>query len=622
MGPTALFSWGLGIFLGKVVDIFSAIVRIDKARNKGDARKLSYLFLNPLSVFAIGKWKPIGNWGGVHAKRQAVSGGDYWNHSPIWSRVNPSGTGGCYFYLNYDSHCVYGFSGSVRFVKQIESVDSSARTKIRAWLDSGANESMFKENPNIAKRIWSSNTRIGTANRGEEIGATQVGELDLQTKGGYVFQCFNEVIFSNRLRDNLVSVGKLCDSGNTVVFNSCGSKVYPNRGLIIQGKELHTEARDRKTGMYPITMLQGNFMTNCSVNLKQGELSDLVLIAEAILLKARGTNWKVQLPVLQLPSVATDEALAQLTRVYIKEDLDEATRWHAKCGHISMKYLKKLGIKNLEGKRLPETFRCESCIRAKIHRLPHKELHQQSKPKFLPGEMIAVDLMGPYARSLGGSRYGAIFKDYGSKYRWGYTMGTKTATDKAIVETLIDAKARAGRPCRFLKTDGDGIFRSNSFEDIRQAHQFVHEWAAPHDHDSNAEIERDIRTIFEGVATALESAGAPAYFWAEALHHFIFTQNNLPLISGTDDTGAVQLKSPACILNPGARPFNLNYLVGFGTMCTCYLPESERGRESAWAKEIISWSCGWLCSQHECIQSVGSGLQMPERGAYCFHLHS
>ena len=103
MGPTALFSWGLGIFLGKVVDIFSAIVRIDKARNKGDARKLSYLFLNPLSVFAIGKWKPIGNWGGVHAKRQAVSGpswgGDYWNRSPIWSRVNTSGTGAIFILI-------------------------------------------------------------------------------------------------------------------------------------------------------------------------------------------------------------------------------------------------------------------------------------------------------------------------------------------------------------------------------------------------------------------------------------------------------------------------------------------------------------------------------------------
>ncbi len=48
---------------------------------------------------------------------------------------------------------------------------------------------------------------------------------------------------------------------------------------------------------------------------------------------------------------------------------------------------------------------------------------------------------------------------------------------------------------------------------------FIHEKSAPDDHDSNPEIEREIRTTFEGVATSLEASGAPAYFWAEAMHH-------------------------------------------------------------------------------------------------------
>ncbi len=141
------------------------------------------------------------------------------------------------------------------------------------------------------------------------------------------------------------------------------------------------------------------------------------LVAEAIFWKARCTTSKVQVPRLKLPDEATEEALAMLSRIYTKEDLDEATKWHVRCGHISMKSLKKLGIKTLEGKKLPETFRCESCIKAKIHRLPHKELHLQPKPQFKPGEMIATDHMGPYANSLGGSRYGQIFKDFSSGYR-------------------------------------------------------------------------------------------------------------------------------------------------------------------------------------------------------------
>lgn len=55
-------------------------------------------------------------------------------------------------------------------------------------------------------------------------------------------------------------------------------------------------------------------------------------------------------PALKLPLIAEPDALASLTRVYIREDLDEAMRWHLKCGHVSMKSLKRMNIKALDGK--------------------------------------------------------------------------------------------------------------------------------------------------------------------------------------------------------------------------------------------------------------------------------
>ena len=100
---------------------------------------------------------------------------------------------------------------------------------------------------------------------------------------------------------------------------------------------------------------------------------------------------------------------------------------------------------------------------------------------------------------------------------------------------------------------------------------FIHEWASPYDHDSNPEIERDIRTIFEGVSTSMEASGAPSYFWAEPMHHFVFTKNVLPTIPVQVD-GKTEYKSPHNILNPGARPFNLVYLVAF----VLFLNEKKR----------------------------------------------
>jgi hypothetical protein len=174
-------------------------------------------------------------------------------------------------------------------------------------------------------------------------------------------------------------------------------------------------------------------------------------------------------------------------------------------------------------------------------------------------------------------------------------MSRKTGSDQAIVETLIDARARSGRQARFLKTDGDGVFVSDTFERIRTKYGFVHERSAPADHDSNSELEREIRTVFEGVATALQASWAPAYFWSEAMHHFVFTKIVLPVVP-VEEGGKTVYKSAQCILDPGARPFNLDYLVPFGTLCTCYLPKPRRegGKAPAQRKSFKGAILGYV----------------------------
>ena len=448
-------------------------------------------------------------------------------------------------------------------------------SNIRAWLDSGANESMFKEDPSIAKVLRSSNTRIGTANRDDNLLANVTGEVELETRTGVALPGFDNVIFAPSLRDNLVSVGKICDGGFTIAFNACGVKIYSNKGFMVQGSEVHNELRDRATGLYPITLYPPvhSLVLNACAQVKP--LANMCLVAKAIIQRHRDVVPRCKVPALKLPDTADTEALASLTRVYIREDLDEAMRWHLKCGHVSMKALKLMKIKALEGKKLPETLRCESCIKGKIHRQPHKNLHLQGKPKYEPGEYIATDLMGPYAKSLGGNRYGQLFKDLPSTYRWLFTMPKKTGAYQAITEVILDAKARSKRMLRFLKTDGDGIFTSEALSKIREGFGFIHERAAPGDHDSNPEIERDIRTVFEGTATALVTAGAPAYFWAEAMHHFVYTKNMLPSVPVKED-GKTVFKSPHSVLDPAARTFNLDYLVPFGTLLTCYIPAEAR----------------------------------------------
>jgi hypothetical protein len=74
--------------------------------------------------------------------------------------------------------------------------------KIRAWLDSGANQCIFKEDPSVAKTLRSSNTRIDTAHRGDSFGSTRVGAVELKNRQGATIPGFGNVYFSGGLVDN------------------------------------------------------------------------------------------------------------------------------------------------------------------------------------------------------------------------------------------------------------------------------------------------------------------------------------------------------------------------------------------------------------------------------------
>jgi len=159
---------------------------------------------------------------------------------------------------------------------------------------------------------------------------------------------------------------------------------------------------------------------------------------------------------------------------------------------------------------------------------------------------------------------------------WVVRLASKTDSDEAIRKILLDSKVRSGRRVRFLKTDGDGIFgRSRSFQELRERENFVHERPAPFDHNQNALIDRECRTLLEAASTALIKSGAPSTFWGEATDHFVFTKNNLPSHEVLKE-GKKIFVSPNNYHSGADNKFNLSHLVAFGTQATCYIPRERR----------------------------------------------
>jgi hypothetical protein len=461
--------------------------------------------------------------------------------------------------------------------------------KIDTFLDSGANEFMFKDK-NLANDVQFIKAKIETAKGGEVMFGSSAGSADLYFSPEVQFRAGqkNRILFADGLAENLSSVGRLCDTGLTVVFDSERSRIFSGR-IEIVGEVVHQENRDPQTGLYPLTVFKK--INECTQPKSLMEYrtnnGDKCKWAVAAVFRVRATrNAAIAVqPGEAQPSKLSNRQVALLAKFYVREGMSPLERWHYKCGHIGTKYLKNFNLRELRVPREP--FRCEACLKGKIHRLGHKSSALAERRQYLPGEYIITDHQGPYHRSLGGHRYLQLFLDLGSRKVWAVPMKSKTDSDKALVEVLMDARIRSGRKCKYLRTDGDGVFgRSSSFQEIMKKEEFIHERPAPYDHEQSAFIDRECRTYLEGISTALIASGSPSNFWAEAAIHLMYTRNVLPRIESTEkrinstdggiNSTVKQFLSPDCLLENHQRPFNLRHLAAFGTQCTCYLPIPRR----------------------------------------------
>jgi len=132
-----------------------------------------------------------------------------------------------------------------------------------------------------------------------------------------------------------------------------------------------------------------------------------------------------------------------------------------------------------------------------------------------------------------------------------------------------------GQKVKFLRTDGDGIFReSKNFLDLQKKYGFRHERPGPYDHKHSAHIDRECRTLLDGTRTLLFESGLPSSFWGEASNHFTFVKNQIPI-------HRVERNGKKVFISPFEKLFGqpgmpLRYLMPFGTAVSVFLPKETR----------------------------------------------
>ena len=434
--------------------------------------------------------------------------------------------------------------------------------------DTGATRSLHP-NGRSAYSFSRVSLEISTACVGKTMQSEGVGSMKLYTPEGKLFPGFDNVVFAKQCARKLASVGELCDAGMVCVFDKYGLTTFQEQNVKIEGNFFTKDERDKKTELYPISLFRkANEKNNTSENVFASFVSSNQKINKE-------EKSKKEVIISQLPAIIDDGEqlpVALLTKTYIKEGLSTVDRYHAKCGDVGVKYLKRV----FPSLAIPKLFRCEFCIEGKIHKFGHGPCKPGRRSEYLPGVCIHSDHSGPYARSYGGARYSQLFLDRGSGYLWAFRMNKKTGHYGVTPRVFLDAQALSGRPAQIFHSDGEGVFTSPETVAILAKEKIRQEFSAPYDSNTNPFIERARRTLFEGVATALLRSGAPSSFWGEAECHKVFTINNLPTEEDPDSPG--KFLSKKNLLIGDKRLFNVERLMAFGTATTCYVPiEKRRG---------------------------------------------
>ena len=124
--------------------------------------------------------------------------------------------------------------------------------KRKTFLDSGANIHVFK-NKNIFSSLTHDSTRLQTACGGKENNTAQKGQIKnlfYSTGKPAHLHARGEGVVCENLKDNLISVGKMCDNGHTIIFHTGGYTIFEGE-VVVQGEGVHAQGRDAKTGLDP-----------------------------------------------------------------------------------------------------------------------------------------------------------------------------------------------------------------------------------------------------------------------------------------------------------------------------------------------------------------------------------
>lgn len=333
------------------------------------------------------------------------------------------------------------------------------------YLDSGASSHMTPDGrmlknmrtPDIKSVVIASNKSLQCEAKGEAV--LKLNESDVEIKN---------VLHIPELGFNLLSISKMAENDNTIIFNKAGCEIKnANNETLAFVKP--------RNGVYCLNETVGN-----------------------------------------MSMISKNEETAML--------------WHRRLGHIGQQNLLKMKNGLVDGVVFNdngnEIKNCVTCCESKQTRLPFDERKRETTDIL---QLIHSDVMGPMeTQSLGGAKYIVSFVDDYSKKVYVYFIRGKDEVFGKFKEFRALVENQMNKRIKILRSDNGKEYMSNDFDNFCKTHGIRREMSTPYTPQQNGVAERMNRTLVEKAKCLLFDAKLKKAFWAEAVNMAAYLINRCP----------------------------------------------------------------------------------------------
>lgn len=344
---------------------------------------------------------------------------------------------------------------------------SGTETGSNVWyIDSGASNHMTPNGNMLSKKQNSDIAHITAANN-ERIKVESVDSTTICADDGTI--AVDRVLHVPGLAVNLLSVSKIVEHGNSVLFNKEGCFIKNS------GNEMVASCKS-SNGIYRI------------------EAAGVCMLA-----KHKAT----------------------------------AMEWHRKMGHINYQTLVRMKNDPAYGIAFSdddhEIKNCEVCARGKQSRKTFP-VSETSSQKIL--QLVHTDLAGPMEnKSFGLTRYMLTFVDDYSKMVFLYFLKEKSQVLEKFIEFKNLMENQTGEKIKMIRSDNGGEYCSKEFDNFCKVNGIMHQLTAPHTPEQNGVAERMNRTIIEKARCMMFDSELSLRAWAEACQMASYIRNRTPIAS-------------------------------------------------------------------------------------------